>query len=74
MERKAQGLFKMNSYGLTTREMEEIQEYILFKNPQGSSLSGEEVHSILIDFHNWARDRITAVSYTHLTLPTIYSV
>tara|TARA_B100001750_G_C15515376_1_gene606690 strand:- start:396 stop:1271 length:876 start_codon:yes stop_codon:yes gene_type:complete len=59
MERKAQGLFKMNSYGLTTREMEEIQEYILFKNPQGSSLSGEEVHSILIDFHNWARDRIT---------------
>ena len=49
----------MNSYGLTTREMEEIQEYILFKNPQGSSLSGEEVHSILINYHNWSRDRIT---------------
>lgn len=49
----------MNHDDLTAQELEEIQEYVLFRNSHGALMTGGEIHSILINFHNWTRNRTT---------------
>ena len=45
-----------------------------FKVEEISSKTGKLLTALVFILHNGAMDKVQTVSYTHLTLPTIYSV